>query len=153
MTKKVLRVGIGGYGRSGCDIHAHWLREVPEQYKIVAVADQLAERREDAARDFDCPTYEDYRELLEKTEMDFFVNALPSFLHIPGTIAAIQAGHNVVCEKPAARAVKDFDSAVAAAEKAGKLYAVFQNGRFYPFLAKMREIMASGLLGEIVHIR
>ena len=43
-----IRVGIGGFGRSGCNIHGRWLVEVPEQYQVVAVADQLPERREDA---------------------------------------------------------------------------------------------------------
>ena len=150
---KVLRVGIAGYGRSGCDIHARWLREAPEQYKIVAVADQLLERREDAARDFGCAVYENYRDLLANTKMDLFVNAMHSRLHTKGTVEAFEAGHNVVCEKPLARTVKDFDAMVAAAQKAGKLFAPFQNSRFYPFFRKMREIIDSGVLGEIVHIR
>jgi len=42
---------------------------------------------------------------------------------------------------------------VAAAKKAGKLYAPFQNSRFYPFFIKMREVIDSGVLGEILHIR
>ena len=39
MAERVIRVGIAGQGRSGFDIHAHWLRESPEKYRIVAVAD------------------------------------------------------------------------------------------------------------------
>lgn len=153
MAKKKLRVGIGGYGRSGCDIHARWLREAGGRYKIVAVSDELPERRAEAAGDFGCAVYRDYRKLIEETEMDLFVNALPSFLHSKGAIEALEAGHNVVCEKPAARTVKDFDKMVAAAQKAGRLFAPFQNSRFYPFFQKMREVIASGVFGEIMHIQ
>ncbi|MFO7535784.1 MAG: hypothetical protein R6X19_08925 [Kiritimatiellia bacterium] len=39
MDGKVIRVGIAGQGRNGFDIHARWLRTVPAQYQIVAVAD------------------------------------------------------------------------------------------------------------------
>ncbi|MHB9131836.1 MAG: Gfo/Idh/MocA family protein [Armatimonadota bacterium] len=150
---KVLRVGIGGYGRSGCDIHAAWLKEAPAQFQVVAVADQLPERREDAVRDFGCAVYDDYQELLAKTEMDLFINALPSFLHAPVTAQALQAGFNVVCEKPSGSTVAQFDQMANAAQQAGKLFAPFQNSRFYPFFRKMREVIDSGVLGEILLVR
>ncbi len=151
--QKVLRVGIGGYGRSGCDIHARWLKEVPKQYRVVAVADELSERRADAVRDFGCPVYKSYPDLLKNTEMDLFINALPSFLHARGTIDAFKVGNNVVCEKPLARTVKDFDAMVTAGKKAKKLFAPFQNARFSPFFWKLQEVISSGVLGEIIHIR
>ena len=78
MSGKVFRVGIAGQGRSGFDIHARWLREAPQQYKIVAVADQLPERREQAAKEFGCRVYADYHELIADRELDLFVNSLPS---------------------------------------------------------------------------
>ena len=147
-----VRVGIAGYGRSGCDIHGRWLVEVPEQFTVVAVADQLPERRADAVARFDCAVYEDYRDLLAGAEIDLFINALPSLLHPTGSIEALARGFNVVSEKPSARTVADFDRVVAASEQAGKRYLPFQNSRFYPFFAKMREVIASGVLGEILHI-
>ncbi|MBN1352892.1 Gfo/Idh/MocA family oxidoreductase [candidate division KSB1 bacterium] len=153
MDSKLIRVGIAGYGRSGCDIHARWLRNVPDQFKIVAVADQLPERREDAVRDFNCKVYEDYHQLLENPDFDLFINSMPSYLHTKGTVDAFQKNLNVVCEKPLTRSVTDFDSMVAAATKAKRLFAPFQNSRFYPFFTKMREIIDSGILGEILHIR
>lgn len=154
MARKVLKVGIGGYGRSGRNIHSAWLKQAPGKYKIVAVADELPERRKDAVEDFGCAVYEDHHELLKKEkDLDLFINALPSFLHASGSIEALKAGNNVVCEKPTAANVKDFDKVVAAAKAAGKMYAPFQNSRFYPFFKKIREVIASGVLGDIVHIR
>jgi predicted dehydrogenase len=113
MTKK-LKVGIGGYGRSGCDIHTRWLRQVQSKFTIVAVADQLPKRRREARSEWGCEVYDDYSKLLKNTEMDLFINALPSALHGKGTVAACRAGNHVVCEKPVGRTVKEFDAMAAA---------------------------------------
>jgi predicted dehydrogenase len=153
MSGKIIRVGIAGQGRSGFDIHARWLREAPAQYKIVAVADQMPERREQAVKEFGCRAYADYHELIADSGIDLFVNSLPSNLHPKGTIEALKAGHNVVCEKPLATKVKDFDAVVAAAKKAKRLFAPFQNSRFYPYFEKIREVIASGKLGRVLFIR
>jgi len=129
------------------------LREAPSQFQIVAVADQLPERRTEAERDFGCATYPDYRDMIKEGGFDLFINSLPSFLHPKGTIKALKAGHNVVCEKPLARKLKDFDKMVKASRKSGKHLLPFQNSRFYPFFRKMRQVIDSGVLGEILHIR
>jgi scyllo-inositol 2-dehydrogenase (NADP+) len=151
---RVLRVGILGQGRSGYDIHLRWLREVPDQYKVVAVADQLADRRS-AKTELGAKTFRDYRDLLadRSLDLDLVVNALPSFLHSPGTVDALNAGYNVVSEKPHGRTVRDFDAMVEAARQNRRRFFPFQNSRFYPYFIKMREVIASGKLGKIVFIR
>jgi predicted dehydrogenase len=150
---RILNVGIAGYGRSGHGIHAHWLRQAQDKFRIVAVSDALPERRKDAADEWKCPVFADYREMLETTKMDLFINALPSFLHPDGTVLGFESGNHVVCEKPLGRTVKQFDRMWTAAKKAKKTFLPFQNSRFYPFFGKMREIIDSGVLGEILHIR
>ena len=153
MAPKRLRVGIAGYGRSGCGIHARWLREDPEKYEIVAVCDTKKAFRDEAKEDFGCKVYTDWKPLLEETKMDLFINALPSHLHVKPTIEALRRGNHVVCEKPLATKVKDFDRMVEAAKKAKKAFIPFQNSRFFPFFRKMREVLDSGVLGELVHVR
>lgn len=153
MTDSIIRVGIAGFGRSGCNIHARWLREAPTQYRVVAVADELSGRRADAERDLGCATYADYHDMLAQAEFDLFVNATPSVWHPQATIEALEGGRHVVCEKPAARNVADFDRMVEASAKAKCTLAFFQNSRFYPYFDKLREVLASGVLGEIIHIR
>ena len=153
MARKIVRVGIAGQGRSGYDIHAYWLREAPRQFRIVAVADQLPKRRGQAKREFGCRTYKDYTELVADREIDLFVNATPSNLHPKATICALKAGHHVVCEKPLAVKVRDFDAMVAAAKKAGRVLAPFQNSRFQTSFGKIQEVIASGVLGRVLHVR
>ncbi len=152
-AKRVIRVGIAGQGRSGYSIHAACLREATERYRITAVADQIAERRRDAEREFGARAYSDYHELLRQGGFDVFVNALPSPLHVPATIEALQAGYHVVCEKPMAATVRELDRMETVARESGRLLAPFQNNRFQPFFIKIQEVLASGVLGQIISIR
>ena len=153
MAGKIIRVGIAGQGRSGCDIHARWLRQAPRKYAIVAVADLLPERRAEAKQEFGCRTYKSYEQLAADREIDLFVNATPSHLHPKAAICALRAGHHVVSEKPLAVKVRDFDAMVAAARKARRVLAPFQNSRFNPFFRKIQQVIASGVLGRILHVR
>ena len=70
---KVLRVGIIGQGRSGRDIHAEFLKNWPEQFKIVAVCDLLKDRCERAEKEYGCKSFQDYREMIndKRLELDF----------------------------------------------------------------------------------
>ena len=153
MSQNIIRVAIGGQGRSGYNIHANWLKQDLEKYKIVAVADQLAERREEAKEELGAKTYSDWKKMVTEADFDLFVNALPSPHHVPGTISALNAGKHVICEKPMAKTVRDFDRMLAAAEKNKRILAPFHNNRHQPFFDKMQEIIASGVLGKIVYIR
>ena len=155
MSTKVLRVGVLGQGRSGYGIHCKWLRQAPHQYEIVAVADEMPERRKEARLELGALAYKNYMDLLndQKLGLDLIVNALPSFLHPQGTVEALSRGYHVVCEKPLARSVKDFDRMVAAASKNRRTLLPFQNSRFSPIFQKMQEVIDSGKLGEIVYIR
>lgn len=152
---KRLRVGILGQGRSGFGIHVAWLRQDQERFEIAAVADAMPERCQEAVEAFGAKAYADYGALLadRSLKLDLIVNALPSLWHPQGTLEALAAGYHVVCEKPLARSVADFDRMTAAAEKAGRQFLPFQNSRFQPAFRKLQEIVASGCLGRLVHVR
>jgi scyllo-inositol 2-dehydrogenase (NADP+) len=152
MTSRVLRVGILGQGRSGRNIHAEYLKDDP-RFAIVAVADLLADRRERAEREYGCATYANVDDLLARKDLDLVVNALPSHLHAPITLRGIESGHNVLCEKPLARYAAEVDALIAASERQGRLLAIFQQSRFAPYFVKIREVIASGVLGRIVAIK
>lgn len=154
MAKKpIIRVGIAGQGRSGYSIHAAWLKQAPKKYKIVAVSDPNPEMRAGAVKEFGCRVYRDYPGLIQDQEVELFINALPNLLHPQGTIDALKGGKHVVCEKPLAIKVKDFDKMVATAKKSRRVLAPFQNSRFHAAFEKVQEVIASGKLGEIVYIR
>lgn len=152
---KQLRVGILGQGRSGYGIHAKWLMKDRERFKIVAVSDPMPERVTECAEEFGAKAFEDYHALIADRDLnlDLIVNALPSHLHPEGSVEALQAGYHVICEKPLARTVADFDRMVAAADAAGKRLLPFQNSRFQPAFMKIQELLASGVLGRLIHGR
>ncbi len=147
-----IRVGIGGLGRSGFAIHSEYLKDDP-RFQVVAAADPLPERRRDAAERFGCRVYEDYAAMLSAGGFDLFVNATPSRFHVTASLAGLVAGFHVLSEKPSATTVAEFDRIVSAARSAGREFFPFQNSRYYPCFRKIREVIASGVLGEIICIR
>ena len=151
MNRKV-KTAIAGFGRSGCDIHARYLKTDP-RFEVVAVADELDERREDAVKAVGCKTFHNAKELIAAGGFELLVNATPSRFHVETSLAGLQAGFHVLSEKPSATTVAEFDAITAAAEKADKLFFPFQNSRFYPYFRKIREVIASGVLGRIICIR
>lgn len=148
-----IRVGIAGLGRSGWDIHARLLAELPDLYQVVAVLDADDGRREEAVERFDCLAYTEYGDLLADGAVELVVVALPSFLHADGSIQALAAGKHVVCEKPMATSLPDADRMVAAAEQSDRVLTIFQQRRYNPEFVKVREVINSGILGRIVQIR
>jgi scyllo-inositol 2-dehydrogenase (NADP+) len=151
---KRLRVGIIGQGRSGRDIHVHCLTTVVKDlYEIVAVADPLQDRCDRAVKELGCAAYTDHRKLVARDDLDLVVNASPSHLHVPITLEALEAGRNMMSEKPVARHAKDVDRIVAKARKKGVLLAAFQQSRFAPYFVKVREVIDSGVLGRIVQVK
>lgn len=148
-----LRVGIIGQGRSGLLIHAHALRLVPDLYTIAAVADPLPDRCAHAEKNLGCPAYPDYRRLFAHDNIDLIINASPSHLHVPITLESLAAGFNTLCEKPLARRAADADRLIAAARDSGRLLAIYQQSRFAPYFLKVKEVIASGVLGRIVMIK
>ena len=152
-NNNIIRVAIGGQGRSGYNIHAKQLNQMPDKFKIVAVADQLPERRRDAREQFGAEAYEDWQDMIKAGGFDLFVNALHQPLHPVASIAALQAGGHVVCEKPTCKTVAQFDDIVQTARDNNRVFAPFQNNRLQPYFDKIQEIINSGVLGKIVYIR
>ena len=147
-----IRVAILGQGRSGRDIHGAHLSKDSERYRIVAVVDALEERRLRAEAEFGCEAFPDHRPLLERTDLDLVVNAAPSKFHVPLSLEFLEAGFNVLCDKPLASRVADVDRLIAASQASGKTLAIFQQSRYSPAFMQIRRVIESGVLGEIVQI-
>lgn len=152
MSNEPIRVGIAGLGRSGWSIHAGLLAELPEQYNVVAVLDADAARREEAIERFDCQAYTSYDELLADNAVELTVVSLPSHLHADASIAALEAGKHVVCEKPMATSLDDADRMIAAAKESDQVLTIFQQRRYNPDFVTVRDVIDSGVLGRIVQI-
>jgi len=152
MKTPAVKVGIIGQGRSGRDIHGKLLVQLPEHYRIAAIADALPERRQRAREEFGCNTYATWEEMAEREELDLVVNASPSHLHFPVSLELLNRGFHVLCEKPLAKSPEEVDQLIAASARSGKLLAVFQQSRYHPAFQQIRKVIDSGVLGRIVQV-
>jgi predicted dehydrogenase len=149
-----LRVGIIGQGRSGFDIHADSIKsQVPDLYDVVAIADPLEGRCDDAVKLWGATPYSDYREMLRRNDLDLVVNASPSHLHVPISIEVMDAGHNLLCEKPLARRAADVDILINKSRETGKLLAIYNQARFAAHYQQVLKVIESGVLGRIVLVK
>lgn len=150
MTK--LRVGVIGCG----SIARH--RHLPEyadnhRVEISAVCDVVAERAKETGTRYKAAVYTDYKELLADATIDAVSVCLPNYLHASVTIAALQAGKHVLCEKPMAVSAKEAADMIDAAQAAGKLLMIGHNQRFAPAHIKAKELLHSGRLGAVLTFR
>lgn len=148
-----VKVGITGLGRSGWNIHANAIHELPELFRVVAVCDPALERQKDAKDRFGCTTYTEYSDLVKQADIDLMVVATPSHLHTKDVIAALRCDKDVMVEKPMASDLPGVDEMIAVANTTGHILTVNQNRRWQPDFLKVREVIASGVIGRIIEVR
>ena len=93
--------------------------------------------------------YNSYEALLNDPTIDAIYVPTPNALHKKWTIAALEAGKHVLCEKPIACTAQEAEEMIAASEKAGKLLMEAFMYRYGGKFRKMMEILQSGVLGKI----
>jgi scyllo-inositol 2-dehydrogenase (NADP+) len=148
-----IRIGLAGLGRAGLGMHLPELAAFPKQFKIVAVCDPVKDRRDQAVRQLGCRAYRAYADLLGDADVELVDIATRSDDHFDHALAALKACRWVLVEKPMAL---DYEEAIklrAASIKAGNRLFVRHNRRFEPGLSQVREIVASGKLGEVYDVR
>jgi predicted dehydrogenase len=120
-----------------------------ESEQVVAVASRDAERAAATAADFGIArAYGSYAELLADAEVEAVYIGLPNSMHAEWAIAAARAGKHVLCEKPLAVSGAEAESMFAAArEQRVWLMEAFMY-RFHPQTLKVRELIASGAIGQ-----
>jgi predicted dehydrogenase len=117
------------------------------------VADQDRARAEAIAQSYRAQVDPDWRALVHRQDLDALIVSTPPPLHAEMCIAALESGKHVLCEKPLARTPAECRQVLQAAAKSGRLLATGFNLRFYPAFQKAREILESGLIGELDHVR
>ena len=154
MAKK-LKIGIIGCGGIANGKHLPSLSKIPE-VELVAFCDIILDRAEKAAKDYgvkDAKVYEDYSALLKDKAIDVVHVLTPNNAHAPITIAALQAGKHVMCEKPMAKDSKEAQAMLDAAAKSGKKLTIGYQNRFSAQSMYLHDICKAGDLGEIYYAR
>ena len=128
------------------------LRHVPGA-DVVALASARMESAQSAADDFGVPhAYDDWEAMLASHDFDLVCIATPTVLHEAQTLAAIEGGAHVLCEKPTAMDAGEAARMLAAAEAADRIHMIDHELRFNPNRMRIAELIAEGALGEIRHV-
>jgi predicted dehydrogenase len=146
-----LRVGIVGGGWPG-QRHAEGFLASGD-WEIAAVADLDPARRMELARGTEARLLATADELFALDELDAVVVALPTFLHHPMVMAALEAGRHVLCEKPPALNAGETAAMADAATRRGLTLCFGLQRRALPSAAAAQAIIAKGGLGDIYHAR
>jgi len=128
------------------------LRHVPGA-EVIALASGRLDSARSAAAEFDIPhAYDDWQAMLDAHRLDLVLIATPTDLHAPITLAALEQGAHVLCEKPTAMDAAEAEQMLEHAEALGRLHMIDHELRFNPNRAKVASMIAAGELGEIRHV-
>jgi predicted dehydrogenase len=147
---KRLRFGIIGVGNIA-PVHAAAILNTPEA-ELVAVSTRNRERGQAFVAQHGGAWHADYRELLDRLDVDVVTICTPHDLHAPMTMEAAQAGKHVLCEKPMARGLAECDAMIEACDGAGVTLGVIFQSRFDSLSRHLKHLIDSGALGRLVWI-
>lgn len=122
--------------------------------KLVSVCDIEPQKANELANLYGVKPYYDLNQMLEnESEIDVISVCSPNGLHAEHSIVALNAGFNVLCEKPLAIKLEDCGKMISAAESANKrLFAIKQN-RYNPPVAAVKKAIEEGKLGKIYSVQ
>ncbi|WP_249870290.1 Gfo/Idh/MocA family protein [Oceanobacillus saliphilus] len=147
-----LRVAVIGCGSIARHRHLVEYASNPE-VNIVAVCDIVESRAKDAAEIYDAKSYTNYEQLLKSERIEAVSVCLPNYLHAPVSIAALNAGCHVLCEKPMATSKTEAEEMIKAAEANNKKLMIGHNQRFVASHQKARKLIQQGEVGKIYSFR
>ncbi|MBQ6907708.1 MAG: Gfo/Idh/MocA family oxidoreductase [Clostridia bacterium] len=146
-------VGCGGRGQ----IFAEYAKKSPKEMKVVAIAEKRDFLREKMKKEYgieDQYIFSDYKELFSKGKIgDVIFIATQDNQHIEPALMALDAGYkNLMVEKPIDRDLQKCVMLSKKADECGAKLQICHSLRFSPFYRKMKELIDSGVIGEIKHI-
>jgi predicted dehydrogenase len=149
VKKERLRVGIIGCGLIG----QKRAKALPAADQLIACADVSLDRAQALARPSGATAVTDWRIVAYDPAIDVVIIATPHDTLAEITLAAVNASKHVLVEKPAARFASELDPLLAARDKNRVHVHVGFNHRYHRSLRKAKEIVSSGVLGDLMFIR
>ncbi len=143
------RVAVIGYGGQGA---WHCTQVLKSDVTELAGTYDIKEERRKAAEENGIFVYESNEAIFADKTVDIVVVATPNDVHEDLVVNALLGGHNVICEKPVALSVEEFDRMVEAEKKSGKKLSVHQNRRWDVDFLGVKSVIQSGEIGEVLRI-
>lgn len=146
MKKKFAVIGYGGMGSWHVN---HALKsDVLDLAGIYDIDPQKSEK----ARVSGIYAYSSLEELLNDKSVELVTIAIPNDVHLDTVVKCLEAGKNVICEKPVALSTQDLNTMIEASKKSGKLFTVHQNRRFDVDYLAMQKLADTGEIGKPLRI-
>ena len=146
MKKKFAVIGYGGMGSWHVN---HALKsDVLDLAGIYDIDPQKSEK----ARVSGIYAYSSLEELLNDKSVELVTIAIPNDVHLYTVVKCLEAGKNVICEKPVALSTEDLNTMIEASKKSGKLFTVHQNRRFDVDYLAMQKLADTGEIGKPLRI-
>lgn len=144
---KVAVIGVGQMGKNHARVYSQ-LKGV----KLIAVSDLNEKAGKEVAEKCKCNFYSDYNEMLRMEKLNAISVVVPTAQHKEVALDVINAGVNLLVEKPLAFDIEEARQIINAADKKGVKLMVGHVERFNPAVQKLKQIIASGKLGDITSI-
>ncbi|QWD78306.1 Gfo/Idh/MocA family protein [Polynucleobacter sp. MWH-Svant-W18] len=145
----IFKVGIIGCGLIG----QKRANSLGTAGKLIACADVAVDKAVALANRFNARSFSDWKDLISINEIDIVIVSTLHDSLAEITLAAVNAGKNVLVEKPAARTSAQLEAILLALQKSKSKVHVGFNHRYHRALRKSKEIVLSGALGELMFIR
>lgn len=150
--KKFVQVGCGIRGIEG--YAEPILKDFKEHIQLCGVYDINPKRAALVSYygGVEVPVYNDFDEMLSSVKPDTVVVTTKDSMHDFYVIKALEAGCDVIVEKPMTTTFEKANAIKAAEEKSGKTVTVVFNLRYLPFFARVKELIKSGVIGEVLSV-
>ena len=149
---KILKVGVIGVGGIARSHMPGWAQS--ENAEVVAAADVSQEIVETFGKTYDIKRVTtDSNELINDLDIDIIDVCTPNMYHEPLTVAALDSGKHVLCEKPLAPTPDAVRRMIDARDRSGKMLMTAQHMRFHANSRALKAEIATGTLGDIYHAR
>lgn len=153
---KLMKVAIAGLGSRGKDIYAKSAKLHPEKMEIVAIADIDPEKVAMVAQEYHVPKaacFSSAEEMLKEDRLaDAMIIATQDRQHVGHALAALEKGYHLLLEKPVSPDLSECRKLAEAAERFGKKVVVCHVLRYTPIYQKVKELLDSGIIGDVVSI-
>ena len=148
----MLNIAIVGTGNIA-NMHVQGLLEFPERCKIVALCDIYPEKAQAMKEKYkieDCEIFDNHKSMLESDiKIDVVHVCTPPYVHSSISIDSMNAGCNVLCEKPLAASIEECDEMLAAEKKNNVVLGAIAQNRFRNGVYKLKKLLDSGLAGKL----
>jgi len=151
----MIKIAIVGCGYIANTKHMPALKKLPD-VEMIAFCDTIPERADKAAADYGAPgakVYTNYKEIMGRKDIDVVHVLTPNSTHAEISIASMESGKHVMCEKPMAKTAEDARAMNEVHKRTGKLLTIGFNGRCEVAQLYARQLVEDGALGDIYYTR